>query len=76
MLHAHHMFTPTSVAAFGKGGILRLGFRKTGQHIAALTLEQMCHLFYVKRDTQIKCLEGLPACLHTSVVKCVIEKQF
>ena len=26
-----------------------LGFRKTGRHIAALTLEQMCRLFYLKR---------------------------
>ena len=43
------MFTPTSEAAFGKGGILRLCFRKTGWHIAALTLEQMCRLFYLKR---------------------------
>ena len=40
------MFTPT---AFGKGGILRLCFRKTGRHIAVLTLEQMCRLFYLKR---------------------------
>ena len=44
-----HMFTPTSEVAFGKRGILRLGFRKTGQHIAALTLEQMCCLFNLKR---------------------------
>ena len=43
------MLTPPSEAAFGKGGILRLGFRKTGWHIAALTMEQMCHLFYLKR---------------------------
>ena len=43
------MFMPTSEAAFGKGGILRLRFRKTGRHIAALTLEQMCRLFYLKR---------------------------
>ena len=42
---------PTSEAAFGKGGILRLGFRKTDWHIAALTLEQMCRLFYLKRAT-------------------------
>ena len=34
---------------FGKGGILRLGFRETGRHIAALTLEQMCCLFTLKR---------------------------
>ena len=37
------MFTPTSEAAFGKGGILRLCFRKTGWHIAVL--------FYLKRAT-------------------------
>ena len=44
-----HMFTPMSEAAFLKGEILGLGFRKTGRHVAALTLEQMCHLFYLKR---------------------------
>ena len=44
-----HIFAPTSEAAFGKRGILRLRFRKTGWHIAALTLEQMCCLFYLKR---------------------------
>ena len=38
---------PTSEAAFGKGGISHL--RKTGRHIAFLTLEQMCRLFYLKR---------------------------
>ena len=43
------MFTPTPEAAFGKGGILRFRFRKTGRHITALTLEQMCLLFYLKR---------------------------
>ena len=48
---SRHMFTPTSEAAFGKGGILHLGFRKTGWHIAVLTLEQMCRLFYIKRAT-------------------------
>ena len=48
---SRHMFTPTSEAAFGKGGILRLGFRETGRHIAALTLEQMCRLFYLKRGS-------------------------
>ena len=48
---SRHMFTPTSEAAFGKGGILRLRFRKTGRHTAALTLEQMCSLFYLKRAT-------------------------
>ena len=42
------MFTPNSEAVFGKGGILRLGFRKTGRHIAVFTLEQMCRLFYLK----------------------------
>ena len=48
-LHAsRHMFTPTPKAAFGKGGILRLRFRKTRQQIAAFTLEQMCRLFYLK----------------------------
>ena len=36
---SHHMFMPTSEAAFGKGGILCRGFRKTGRHIAVLTLE-------------------------------------
>ena len=46
---SRHMFTPTSEAAFGKGGILRLHFRKTGRQIDALTLEQMCRLFYLKR---------------------------
>ena len=46
---SRHVFTPTSEAAFRKGGTLRLGFRKTGRHIAALTLEQMCRLFYLKR---------------------------
>ena len=53
---SRHMFTPTSVATFGEGGILRLHFRKTGRHIAAFTLEQMCHLFYLKRvsDSEIK----------------------
>ena len=35
---SRHMFTPTSEAAFGKRGILCLRFRKTGRHIAALTL--------------------------------------
>ena len=45
------MFTPTSEAAFGKVGILCLRFRKTGRQIAALTLEQMCSLFYLKRAT-------------------------
>ena len=45
----HVTFTPTSETAFGKGGILGLGFRKTGQQIAAFTLEQMCRLFYLKR---------------------------
>ena len=44
-----HMFTPTLVAVFGKGGILHLPFRKTRVHIAALTLEQMCCLFHLKR---------------------------
>ena len=43
------MFMPTLEAAFGKGGVLRLCFRKTGWHIAALTLEQMCLLFFLKR---------------------------
>ena len=43
------MFTPTSEAAFGEGGILLLRFRKTRRHIAVLTLEQMCCLFYLKR---------------------------
>ena len=43
------MFTPTSAVAFRKGGILHLGYRKTGRHIAALTLAQMCRLFYLKR---------------------------
>ena len=43
---------------FGKGEILRLGFRKTGWHIAALTLEQMCRLFYLKRATEY--LTGRP----------------
>ena len=42
------MFSPTSEAAFGKGGILRLHFRKTGRHMAVLTLEQMCRLFCLK----------------------------
>ena len=55
---SRHMFTPTSEVAFGKGGILRLGFRKTGWHIAALTLEQMCRLFYLKRATEY--LTGRP----------------
>ena len=45
-----NMLTPTSEAAFGKGGILHLGFRRTGRHFAALTLEQMCRLFYLKRS--------------------------
>ena len=47
------MLTPTPEVAFGKGGILRFRFRKTGRHIA-LTLEQMCRLFYLKKaiDTQ------------------------
>ena len=49
---SHHMFTATSEAAFGKGEILRLRFRKTGRHIAILTLEQMCRLFYLKRAIQ------------------------
>ena len=43
------LVTPTLVVAFGKGGILRLCFRKTRQHIATLNLKQMCHLFYLKR---------------------------
>ena len=64
-----HVFTPTSEAAFGKGGTLRLGFRKTGRHIAALTLEQMCRLFYLKRANEgalfdhpqcIEWIEGVP----------------
>ena len=46
---SRHVFTSTSVAAFGKGGILHLRFRKTGRDIAALTLEQICCLFYLKR---------------------------
>ena len=46
-----HMFTPTSEAAFRKGGILHIHFRRTSRHIAALTLEQLCHLFYLKRAT-------------------------
>ena len=37
--------------AFGKGGILRLHFRKTGRDIAVFTLQQMCRLFYLKRAT-------------------------
>ena len=45
---SRHMFTSTT-EAFGKGGILHLGFRKTGRHIAALILEQMFHLFYLNR---------------------------
>ena len=45
------MFTPTPVVAFGKGGILHLHFRKIRRHIAALTLEQMCRLFYLKRGS-------------------------
>ena len=53
VLDVRHMFTPTSVAAFGKGGILHLHFRKTGRHIVALTLEQMCNLFYLKRATDV-----------------------
>ena len=48
---SHHMFTPTSEVAFRKEGTLCLSFRKIGQHIAALTLEQMCRLFYLKRAT-------------------------
>ena len=48
-----HMLTPCPVAAFGKGGILRFPFRKTRRHIAALTLEQMCRLFYLKRATVV-----------------------
>ena len=43
------MFMLTSEVAFGKGGILRLGFRKTGRHITALILEQIRRLFYLKR---------------------------
>ena len=46
---SRHMFTPTSEATFGNGGILRLRFRKTGRHIVALNLVQMCRLFYLKR---------------------------
>ena len=53
------MFMPTSEAAFGKGGILRLRFRKTGRHTAVLTLEQMCHLFNLKRATKYKTDTGL-----------------
>lgn len=45
---SRHMFMPTAVAAFGKGGISHLPFRKTGRHIAAFTLEWMCRLFYLK----------------------------
>ena len=47
----HYMFTPTPVVAFGEGGKLRLRFRKTRRHIAALTLDQMCRLFYQKRPS-------------------------
>ena len=36
---------------FWKRRNITLGFRKTGRHIAALTLEQMCRLFYLKRAT-------------------------
>ena len=54
--------------AFGKGGILRLGFRKTGRHIAALTLEQMCCLFYLKRAYDHKSqIQANAACLICSV---------
>ena len=44
LLHTRHMFTP----AFGKEGILHPRLRKTGRHIAAFTLLQVCHLFYLK----------------------------
>ena len=43
------MFTPTPEAAFGKGGLSHLPFRKTRQHIADLTLEHLCRLLYLKR---------------------------
>ena len=46
--------------AFGKGGILHLGFRKTGRHIAAFTLEQMCHLFCLKRALETDSLVEPP----------------
>ena len=36
---------------FGKEGILHLPFRETRRHIAAFTLLQMCHLFYLKGAT-------------------------
>ena len=46
------MFAPTPVAAkwqlLGKDGILRLPFRQTRRHIAAFTLLQVFHLFYLK----------------------------
>ena len=49
---ACHMFTSTPVAAkwrlFGKEGILHLPLGKTRRHIAAFTLLQMSHLFYLK----------------------------
>ena len=46
--HVYTYLSAGQVAAFGKGGVLHLCFRKTGQHIAASTLQQMCHLFYLK----------------------------
>ena len=48
MSHVYAYPSGGQVEAFGKGGMLHLPFRETGQHIAVFTLQQMCHLFYLK----------------------------
>ena len=66
------MFTPTSETAFGKGGILHLRFRKTGRHIAFLTLEQMCRLFYLKRATVTATFTVTATATATATVKVTV----
>ena len=52
MSHVYAYLSGGQVAAFGKGGILHLPFRKTRWHIAAFALQQMCHLLYLKGATE------------------------